>query len=92
MTDRTYTSVWANSNRFPNKLDLCGRVADCRCQPLLDNLHLLRHSTQNSLFQSIDLVEAAEGADSAESDENSTHSLEVKGLIATEDKHESSEL
>ena len=59
---------------------------------LLDSQDLLRASRKDSLFQSVELIEAAPRADLAETSENTTHGSIIETLVAVEYKHESPQL
>jgi hypothetical protein len=61
-------------------------------QTLLDRLHLLRDSTKNPLLQSIELVKASPCTDLTKADEDTAHSLEIEGFVATENEDETSQL
>ena len=80
------TNVLVDLQALPNELDLSIRVLHQRRQTLLYALHLLTNSTQNPLLQSIELVKASPSADLTQSDEDTTHGLEVERLVATEDQ------
>ncbi len=55
-------------------------------------MHLLTDGGKNSLFQSIEFVETTPCANLAESDKDTTHSLEIERLITTEYEHKSAQL
>mmetsp|Transcript_1997 Transcript_1997/g.5250 ORF Transcript_1997/g.5250 Transcript_1997/m.5250 type:complete len:276 (-) Transcript_1997:2227-3054(-) len=72
----------------PEQVDV-GRVVE---QPLLDAENLLTHGAQDTFLETIELVEAAPGADLTETGENSSHCAEIEGFIAVENEDESPEL
>jgi hypothetical protein len=58
----------------------------------LDALNLLRDGTEDTFFESIELVEASPRADLAQSDKDASHRLEVERLVAAEDEDEATQL
>ena len=58
----------------------------------MDALYLLRDSTDDTLLETVELVEASPCANMTKTDEDTTHGLEVKCLVTAEDKDEASEL
>lgn len=90
--DPVYTNVLVDLQILPNELDFSIRILDQRRETLLYRLNLLRNGTKNALFQSVKLIKAAPSADLAKTNENTTHSFEVKVLIATKDQYESTQL
>lgn len=87
-----HTHVSVDLDVLPNEFNFSVRVLDERCKTLLDSLNLLRHSTKNTLFETIELVETTPGTDLTKTDEDTTHGLEVERLVTTEDKDEATEL
>lgn len=87
-----HTHVPVDLDVLPNEFNFSVRVLDERCETLLDSLNLLRYGTKNTLFETIELVETTPRADLTETNEDTTHSLEVERLVATEDQDEATEL
>ena len=54
---------------------------------LLDGLYLLGDSREHSFLQTVELIKASPGTDLAQTNEDTTHGLEVKCLITVEDQH-----
>ena len=75
-----------------NQLDLRVWILHERGKSLLDRLNLLRDGTEDALFQTIELIEASPCTDLTESDEDTTHGLEVERLVTAEDQDEPPEL
>ncbi len=61
-------------------------------QTKLDILDLLRDGRQDTLLQTVELVEAAPRADLADTEEDAAHGLEVERVVAAEDEREAAEL
>ncbi len=79
------------------KLDLIGgsigvRVGSRVGETLLDTLDLLRDRREDTFLQSIELVETTPCSNSAETDKDTTHGLEVECLVTTEDNDKHAEL
>ena len=79
------THVAVDLDILPNELDFGIRVLHQRCQTLLDGLDLLGYRTENTLFKSIKLVETAPCPYLTETNEDTTHGLEVERLVTAED-------
>lgn len=83
--------VGIESKVAADEFDLVLLVGQARREPELDALDLLRYGTEDSLLETVELVEAAPSANLTQADENASHRLEVEGLVATEDEYETSE-
>jgi hypothetical protein len=86
------TNVLVDTQLLPHQLNLCIGVVHKGSQTLLNALHLLRHGTEDSLFQAVELVKTTPGADLTETDEDTPHRLKVKRLVATENENKATEL
>lgn len=86
------TDVLVDLQALPNKLNLGIGILGKSSQSLLDTLHLLRDSTQNTFLQPVELVKASPGPHLTEANKNATHGLEIKRLVATEYQHKAAEL
>jgi hypothetical protein len=86
------TNVLIDLQGLPNQFDLNVRILDESSQALLNTLHLLRDRAQNTLLQSIELVETAPCSNLTKTDEYTTHGLEIERFIAAEHQDESTEL
>lgn len=84
--------VLADAQLASDELNLGVGVGDSCAESELDALDLLRDRTEDTLFESVEFVEASPGADLAEPDEDPTHRLEVECLVAAEDEDEAAEL
>lgn len=83
--------VRIDSQGLADQLDFGGRIGRCRPEPLLNALNLLRHGREDSLFESVRLVETPPSADLTQSDKDPSHRLEVEGFVAAEDQNEAAE-
>jgi hypothetical protein len=86
------TDVLVDFQILPYELNFRVGVLDERGETLLYALDLLRNGAENTLFQTIELVETAPRSDLTQSDENTSHGLEIERLVATEDQHKSAKL
>jgi hypothetical protein len=86
------TNIFVDLQILPHELNFCIRIFHQARQSLLDGLHLLTDSTKNAFFQTIELVEASPCSDLAQTNEDTTHSLEIKCLVTTKHEHEPAEL
>lgn len=59
---------------------------------MLNALNLLRDGREDTLLETVELVEAAPCTDLTQSDEDAAHSLEVERFVTAEDKHKPTEL
>lgn len=86
------TNVLIDLETFTNKLNFNVRVLRQRNETLLNALYLLRHSTENTLLESVEFVKTSPCTDLTKTDEDATHGLEVEGFVATEDQNETPQL
>lgn len=86
------SSILAQSKLSTNEFDLGSRIVDSSAETELDRLDLLRDSTEDAFFESIELVETSPRSDLTQSNEDPSHRLKVERLVATEYENESSEL
>lgn len=86
------THVLIELDVLADELDLRVRVLSERSETLLDTLDLLGDGTENAFLKTIELVETSPRAHLTETDEDTTHGLQVKCLVATEDKDEATQL
>lgn len=77
---------------FSYQLDLGIGILDEARKALLDALNLLGNGTQNSFFESIEFIETPPSANLAQTNKDTTHCLEVKSLITTENQHKAAKL
>ena len=87
-----HTHLIIDLDILPDQLDFRVRVLDECGETLLDGLDLLRDGTEDTLLETIELVEASPRADLTETDEDTTHCLEVERLVTAEDQDEATEL
>lgn len=79
------THILVDLDTFANKLDFGVWVLHERSKTLLDTLHLLRDSTENTLLESVEFIEASPRADLTQSDEDTAHGLEIESFVTAED-------
>ena len=89
-TKRTHLAV--DLDALANKFDLGVRVLSEGRETLLDTLDLLCDSRQDTLLETVELIETAPGSDLTQTNENTTHGLEVESLVTAENEDESTEL
>jgi hypothetical protein len=58
----------------------------------LDHQDLLGACGEHTLLETVELIEATPSAHLAETNEDTTHSVEIEGLIAIEDKYKVAQL
>lgn len=88
----TLTHVFIELHVLAYELNLGVRVLDQPSKTLLDTLHLLRDGTEDTFLETIELVEASPSSDLTETNEDTSHGLEIKSLVATENQDETSKL
>jgi hypothetical protein len=86
------TGVAVNLQASSYHINLTIRVFNILLQSNLNVLHLLGHGGQNTLLQSVKLVETTPSTDLTNTQENTTHRLEIKSIITTEHQGKSSKL
>ena len=89
---RPHTHLVVDLDVLPNQLDLRVRVLDECGKTLLDGLDLLRDGTEDTLFETIELVETAPSTDLTKTNEDTSHCLEIERLVTAEDQDETPKL
>ncbi|KAI6748665.1 hypothetical protein HG530_015438 [Fusarium avenaceum] len=82
------TSVFVDVKLTTYQLNLRLVILDTLLKTQLDILDLLRNSGQDSLLQTVELVETAPSANLADTEEDTAHGLEIEGVVTAEDKIE----
>lgn len=80
-------NIWLTSN----EISICAGLS-LGLQSFLNCLDLLWDGGQHPFFQPVELVETTPRAHLAQTDEDPTHGLEIEGLVAVEDQHETTQL
>jgi hypothetical protein len=75
-----------------DQLNLRLVILDTLLEAQLNVLDLLRDSGQDTLLQTVELVETTPSTDLADTKEDTAHGLEVESVVTAEDKCESSQL
>ena len=75
-----------------NKLDLSLIIFNTLLESKLNILDLLGHGGQDPLLETVEFIKATPCTDLADTEEDATHSLEVKRVVTAEDESKSSEL
>ncbi len=82
------TNLRVQSHVLAHQLDLALSFP----QTSLDHQDLLGACGEHTLLETVELIEAPPSAHLAETNEDTTHSVEIEGLIAIEDKHKVAQL
>ncbi|GKT85477.1 hypothetical protein Ct61P_03327 [Colletotrichum tofieldiae] len=86
------TSVGVHAELSSNELGLGLLVFGSLLQAELNVLNLLRDSRQDSLLETVKLVETSPSTNLADTKEDATHGLEVESVVTAEDQCEAAEL